>query len=146
MIKLNPTHFNLCFVKKPKNLGTLFKLKYLLFVELPESQNNPDADWNCRLTYLKIGYLDALVQLRKQSRTWQGYLELSGLWNILKFNFFPFFKVYLFILREREQGRDRERDRQNPKQAPCCPLWTPQGPWTHELWYHDLSQNQESDA
>ena len=28
------------------------------------------------------------------------------------------FKVYLFILRQSEQGRGRERDRENPKQAP----------------------------
>ena len=31
-----------------------------------------------------------------------------------------FFKVYLLILRERERGLERQTERENTKQAPCC--------------------------
>ena len=52
---------------------------------------------------------------------------------------------YLF-LREYEQGRGTERERENPKQALCCQCRAWCGAQSHELWDHDLSQNQESEA
>ena len=39
-----------------------------------------------------------------------------------------------------------EAESENPKQALCCQRWAWCGAWTHELWDHDLSWNQESDA
>ena len=60
-----------------------------------------------------------------------------------------FIKVYLFILRERyacEQGRGRERVRENPMQAPLCQHRALLGAQTREPWDHNLSWNQESDA
>ena len=54
--------------------------------------------------------------------------------------------VYLFILRETEhkQGRGRDkREKENPKQAPCCQHRAQHGAWTHKLRDHDLSRNQE---
>ena len=54
-----------------------------------------------------------------------------------------FFSVYLFALgkseRQQERGRDGERERENPKQAPFCPRRAQCGARTHELRDHDLS-------
>ena len=47
---------------------------------------------------------------------------------------------YLFILRERESTEGhRERERENPMQAPYCQLRAPGGSRTPELRDHDLS-------
>ena len=37
-------------------------------------------------------------------------------------------------------------ERENPKQAPHCECRVRHGAWTHKLWDHDLSKNQESEA
>ena len=49
---------------------------------------------------------------------------------------------------KRGRGRERERERERliPKQAPHCQCRAHCGARTHELWDHDLSWNQESDA
>ena len=40
----------------------------------------------------------------------------------------------------------RERERENPKQAPCCQPRARHGAQSHEPGDHDLSQNQELDT
>ena len=54
----------------------------------------------------------------------------------------PLFKnIYLFILKERERGRARIPGRLHAvRHKPWCRAWT------YELWDHDPSWNQESDA
>ena len=51
----------------------------------------------------------------------------------------------LLILRETEKARmgdgQKERERENPKQAPHCQCRARQGAQTHELWDHDLRQS-----
>ena len=65
---------------------------------------------------------------------------------------YSFFKksVFIYFEREREQGRGRERERergtQDSKQALCWQQRAQCGAWTHELWDHDLSWNQETGA
>ena len=65
--------------------------------------------------------------------------------------FFFFFFLSLFIW-DREcactskEGTEREKDRENPKQAPCYQHRAWRWVRSHEVWYHDLSWNQESDA
>ena len=60
------------------------------------------------------------------------------------------FFLSLFIDFEREcahkQGKGRERGRENPKQAPLCQLKAQHEAPSHDLWEHELSWNQESDA
>ena len=43
-------------------------------------------------------------------------------------------------------GRERRKERENTKQAPCCQHRDWCGAWTHEPWDHDPRQNQESEA
>ena len=64
----------------------------------------------------------------------------------------PFFKkknifLSLFIWeRESRGGAERDKERENPKQAPHCQRRDPWGVQTHKLWDHDLSQKQELDT
>ena len=64
--------------------------------------------------------------------------------------FFVSFLKFLLILRERETAWagevQREKERENPKQAPRYQCRARCGAQTHEPWDHDLSWNQESDA
>ena len=62
-------------------------------------------------------------------------------WPSLLWGFF--FYVYSF-LRDRAWGGEgqREREAQNPKQAPSCQHRAWCGTWTHELWDHDLRWSQ----
>ena len=40
----------------------------------------------------------------------------------------------------------REKEKENPKQAPCCQCRAQLGAWSYEPGNHDLSRDQESDA
>ena len=55
-------------------------------------------------------------------------------------------KMFIYFEREarHEQWRSREREgeRENPRQAPCCQLRAWLGAWWHEPWDHDLSWNR----
>ena len=55
---------------------------------------------------------------------------------------FFFFLIYLFIL----VGGQKDRERENPKQAPHCQLRAPREAWSQELWDHTLSRDQELDT
>ena len=63
---------------------------------------------------------------------------------------FNFLNIYLLSLKESESSRVHTRaeegQRENPKQSPHCQCRTWCGAQTRELWDHDLSRNQESDA
>ena len=71
------------------------------------------------------------------SKTWETIK--MGNFNMPPTLFLKF--IYLFW----GEGR-REKERENPKQAPChqCRTWC--GAWSHKPWDHDLSRDQESDA
>ena len=65
---------------------------------------------------------------------------------------FLFFLEFLFIVCERENASawaeegQRERERENPKQALQGQHRAGREAWTQEPWDHDLSWNQESDT
>ena len=42
------------------------------------------------------------------------------------------------------EGAERERERENPKQAPYCPCRARRGAQTHKPYDRDLSRNQGS--
>ena len=83
--------------------------------------------------------------------------------RIAKMIFFKKKKVYLFILRDSEHTHpcrranmsecewgkvwagegQREKEREHPKQAPCCQCRLQHGVPSHKPWGHDLSWNQE---
>ena len=54
-----------------------------------------------------------------------------------------FFNVYFYLFWERDRETERGKESKNPKRAPYCLMW---GLELMNLWDHDLSQNQESDA
>ena len=61
--------------------------------------------------------------------------------------FFFFFKfIYFERGREGEDGAEREGERENPRQVPCCQHGAQYGAQTHELQDHDLSRDQEWDT
>ena len=69
--------------------------------------------------------------------------------SILMSNKIDFIFISLLIyfeserVQEYEQGRGRVRGRENPKQAPWCQRRARCRAWSHELWDHDLSWDQE---
>ena len=56
------------------------------------------------------------------------------------------FFMFIYLFWERAWAGEGQRERENPKEAQCCQHRAGRGVRTHELGYHDLSWNQESDA
>ena len=75
-----------------------------------------------------------------------GYMSPLTLFffKCLKFFFLIFTYFERASERERAAEEQRERKRENPKQAPCCQHRTWHGAWTHKLQDGELSWNQES--
>ena len=63
--------------------------------------------------------------------------NISFRWTIWKWNFF----LKFINLRNSANGwrAEREREREDPKQAPHCQCKARCWAWTHKLWNHDLN-------
>ena len=86
------------------------------------------------------------ILIRETGEDMNGFHSCSTrVYYILRTSY-SFLKFYFSFKREKERtwvgNEQRQKETQNPKQAPCCQSKAQRGAWTHELWDHDPNWSQ----